>query len=536
MNGSIHTFDPQSPRAKALLALDGRVEYAGDDLDPEEMGIDPKPQSGWMTVIDLEGKAVLPGFIDSHTHLLLYSRSLREVDLRRTRSLSSVLDAVEGRTKDLRAGSWILGRGWNADRWQDEGTPHRRHLDDAAPHHPVLLRCHDEHAVWVNTLAMKVAGVSRETPDPPGGLIVRDASTGEPTGVFKERASELVTRTIPDPSTSLQRDLMANALRELVRRGVTCAYDHDGAQAFHLLSDLQANGLLPLRVTESFRPQSLESLPDSGIVAGFGNDFLRMGGLKLFLDGSLSSRTAWMWEPFEDGSGSGGPQSSEEELCELAGRAAEGRIPLVCHAIGDRAVSAALDLVEEYRRREPHPRMPHRVEHAQTVRLEDFARFQKLGVTASLQPVHLLDDVEAAQKALGSRIATTFAVKRFLEAGIPIAFGSDLPIAPFDPLLGIYAATQRRRPDGTPKEGFAADQAVSLEEAVRAYTGWGAHALGLGERLGRLSEGFAADCVVLSQDPFRAPPEELLATHVEMTIVDGRIVYDRRGMPRKEDF
>lgn len=533
LNGSIYTFDPTLPRAKAMLVLDGRVEYCGDDLDPAEMGIDTKQQSGWMTVIDLEGKTVLPGFVDSHTHLNLYAKSLREVDLRLSRSLAAVTEAVAVKVGEQKKGVWILGRGWNRDRWTDGGLPHRRHLDAIAPHHPVLLRCHDEHTVWANTLAMKVAGVGRDTPDPSGGKIVRDAS-GDLTGIFKERAASLLSRVVPESSPGLQRDLMANALREIVRRGVTAVYDHDGAQAFQLLAELQGSGLLPLRVTESFRVDSLDGRDHSGIVAGFGNEFLRMGGVKVFLDGALSSRTGWMWEPYADGSGTGQPIHDEKERAAIVAKAMAARVPLVFHAIGDRAVSTALDMVEEFQRKETGPRIRHRIEHAQTVRPEDLPRFQKLDVVASMQPVHLLDDVEAAHKALGSRIANTFAARKLMDAGANVAFGSDLPIAPFDPMIGIYAATQRRRPDGTPKEGFALEQAVSVEEAIRAYTCNGAAALGIGERLGRLSEGFAADCVVLSADPFTCAPEELLGTHVEMTIVDGRVVYDRRGMPRKE--
>lgn len=534
LNGSIYTFDPTMPRAKAMLVLDGRVEYCGDDLDPADMGIDPKQQSGWMSVIDLEEKTVLPGFVDSHTHLLLYARSLREIDLRRVRALSGVVEAVQAKVGEQKKGVWILGRGWNRDRWTDGGLPHRRHLDAIAPHHPVLLRCHDEHTVWANTLAMKVAGVMNDTADPPGGKIVRDPATGDLTGIFKERAASLLTRAIPESSPGLQRDLMANALREVVRRGVTAVYDHDGAAAFQLLAELQGGGLLPLRVTESFRVDSLDGRDHSGIVAGFGNEFLRMGGVKIFLDGSLSSRTGWMWEPYADGSGTGQPIHDEKDRAAILAKAVAARVPLVFHAIGDRAVTTALDMVEEFQSKETGPRIRHRIEHAQTVRPEDVARFQKLDVVASMQPVHLLDDVEAAQKALGTRIANTFAAKRLMDAGATVAFGSDLPIAPFDPMIGIYAATQRRRADGTPKDGFALDQAISVEEAMKAYTTNGAAALGIGERLGRLSEGFAADCVVLSNDPFKCLPEDLLNTHVEMTIVDGRVVYDRRGMPRKE--
>lgn len=535
-NGTIYTFDPENPRANGLLALDGRIEYVGDELDPEEMGIQEKRGAGWMTVIDLEGKTLMPGFIDSHTHLLLYAKSLREIDLRRTRSLSAVLEAMRARAKDFRTGVWLIGRGWNVDRWTDSAIPNRRELDSLNLQNPVLLYANDEHAIWVNTLAMKVAGITRETENPPGGVIVRDPATGEPTGIFKETAVELITKALPESTFGLQRDLMANALREVVRRGITTVYDHDGAASLQVLSDLQAGGLLPIRVMESFRASSLEGQITAGIVPGFGNDFLRLGGLKLFLDGSLSSRTAWMWDPYEDGSGSGEPQWSKKDLSVLVLRASAAKVPLLLHAIGDRAVSTALDLLEEYRQREPHPRFPHRIEHAQTIREEDFARFAKLGVVASMQPVHLLDDWEAAQRALGSRIENTFPARRLLDSGAAIAFGSDLPIASFDPLLGVYASVKRRRPDGTPREGFAMEQALTMEDAFRAYTFSGAGAMGLADKIGKLTEGLAADCVVLSKDPFKAPIEELLSIHVETTIVDGRVVYDRRGMPRRESF
>ncbi|HEV2352311.1 MAG TPA: amidohydrolase [Terriglobia bacterium] len=492
-------------------------------------------------IIDLGGRLALPGFIDDHTHFINGGFQLLTVDLKDARSEAEFVKRLAQKAKTLPTGRWIQGGDWDEEAWPDAKLPTRWMIDAVTPDNPVFISRYDGHASLANSLALKLAGVSRETKDVPGGVIVRDARTGEPTGVFKDAAESLIDKAIPRPTEAEFEEALKAGLAEARRVGVTSVDDISvGSDSpngsftgeIHLLRKAELEGWLTCRFYEITPIADWKRLAEAGISHDMGSNFLRLGAVKAFADGSLGSRTAWMYEPFTDDPGNRGlpmpimdPPSRMEE--EVRGAVAAGIQPAV-HAIGDRANAEMLDIFERVGGADPAA-YRFRIEHAQHVRPQDFERFGKLGMVASMQPYHAIDDGRWAEKRIGhQRAASSYAWRSMLEAGAHLAFGTDWPVAPLNPLLGIYAAVTRATLDGKHPEGWFPEQKLNLEEALSAYTAGSAYAAFQEKEKGTISPGKLADMVVLSDDLFLIPPEKIKDAHVVLTLVGGRVVYQEK--------
>ena len=540
LHGKIWTGEPASRRGKkpvfeeAMAILDGRILDVGSVSQIlHYMGKSTK-------VIRLDGRLVVPGFVDAHTHFVGGGFQLLQIDLKDARSEEEFVRRIGEKARTLAPGGWLLGGDWDEQAWPSAQFPTRGMIDPVTRNNPVFISRYDGHAVLANSRALELAGVTRETPDPPGGVIVRDAKTGEPTGVLKDAAEDLVGKVVPRPTEAEMEEALKVGLEEARRLGVTSVenitVDGDSphgtfADEIALLRRAELEGWLTTRFCEIVPIARWETLAAAGLSHDMGDEFVKLGAVKAFADGSLGSSTAWMFEPFADDPTNRGlpmaimnPPSGMEALARGADAA---RIQLCVHAIGDRANAEMLDLYERLGGADPAAHR-FRIEHAQHVRAQDYARFGKLGVIASMQPYHAIDDGRWAEKRLGAeRARWSYAWRSMLKAGAPLAFGTDWPVAPLNPLLGIYAAVTRATLDGKHPEGWFAGERLTLEETLRAYTLGSAYAAFEEKEKGTLAPGKLADAVVLDKDLFAIPPEEIKDAHVVLTILGGKEVYGR---------
>jgi predicted amidohydrolase YtcJ len=539
VNGTFHTQDPARPVATAAAIHDGRIEAVGETEEIQALSRSKDRASASMRseVIDLEGRRVLPGLTDAHFHFYDWALGLQRLRLAGLRSLAELQERLAQRAAETPAGRWILGQGWNESTWPAPTLPTRLDLDKVCRDHPVVLRRSDLHLVVANTLALSKAGITGSTPDPPEGLIDRD-ETGQPTGVLRELAINLVSEIIPPPSEEETTTVMREAIPELYRLGLTGVHDFrlmggaDGPPAFRAYQRLQDCGELALRLWMLLPGERLDEAIALGLRSGMGSDCLRLGHVKLFADGAQGPRTAWMLEPYLGTSHCGMPLTPMEEIAEKMERANRAGLAVAVHAIGDRATRELASVLEQFwSEREGDTsqpvtgRIPHRIEHVQNVRPEDVARLGRLGVVASVQPVHLADDMAMIEESVGSRARFAYRFREMLAAGMPLAFGSDCPVADPNPLWGIHAAVTRQQRDGTPAEGWYPAQRLTVAEAVWGYTMGPALACGRAPDLGSISPGKKADLVVLDRDIFEVEPAEIAETRVVMTIFDGELVY-----------
>ncbi len=522
----IYTLDPQRPQASAILINGARILAVGG----EELlaGVDGRAEKE-----DLGGGVLLPGLTDAHIHLRHYALGLQKVDCE-TETFAECLRRLEERARRAEDGEWILGHGWNQNTWADApqdaqgrvpGFGNSADLDAIAPDNPIYLTAKSMHAAWVNSAALARAGITAGTPDPDNGRIQRDAD-GRPTGILLENAMQLVERLIPTPSLSQAARAIEEAQKALWRVGITGVHDFDRRLCFMALQELRARGALRLRVLKSIPVEDLPHAAAVGLRTGFGDDYLRIGGVKVFMDGALGPRTAAMLRPYLGEPENRGLLNLDgEELFEIGRRAAESGLSLAVHAIGDRANHEALDGLERLRRYEEENRLPrlrHRIEHVQVIHPDDAPRLAALGVIASMQPIHATSDMEMAERYWGARAALAYAWRTQLQHGARLVFGSDAPVEAPNPFLGLYAAVTRRRADGSPgPEGWYPEQRLKVEEALRGFTIGPAYAAGMEAHLGRLSPGYLADMILLEEDPFTCPPERLLHLRPRATMVGG---------------
>ena len=535
LNGKVWTGESATGTTKIVEAVaiaTGRILAVGSD---EEIRAYQGPNT---TVIDLKGRLAVPGLTDSHAHFIQGGFQLLSVDLKDARSEEEFVRRIAEKARTLPPGRWMQGGDWDEESWASEKLPTRWLIDPVTPHTPVFISRYDGHAVLANSLALKLAGVTKDTPDPPGGVIVRDPKSGEPTGVLKDEAQVLVAKVIPRPSESAMEEALRAALKEAARVGLTSIHDITvGPEAWNgnftgeieLLRRAELEGWLTCRIYAITPIANWKNLEAAGISHDMGSEFLEMGAVKAFADGSLGSRTAWMFKPYDDDpDNSGLPMpimAPPAKLEEIARQADKAEIQICTHAIGDRAISNLLDIYGRIGGEHPAAHR-FRVEHAQHIWPEDFARFGKLGIVASMQPYHAIDDGRWAEKRIGhERARSSYAWKSMLNAGAVLAFGSDWPVAPLDPLLGIYAAVTRATLDGKNPGGWFPEQRLTVGEALRAYTLGAAYAAFEEKDKGTIAPGKLADVVVLSEDLFRIPPERIKDVHVEITLVGGRVVY-----------
>jgi hypothetical protein len=520
-NGTIVTHDPDLPRVSAIALSGGRVVAYGNDSDMLALATYGTKRE------NLGGRLVIPGLTDAHLHWMWTARILREVDVFEIPEKQIAVQRVAERARHTPAGGWVVGYGWYQDLWSDPRFPSRHDLDPVSPDHPVYLRGKSAHAFWVNSKALAVCGITRDTPDPVGGKIGRDAD-GEPDGMLYETAATLVTRHMPSDSLEDIAQMMREAQGLALAAGLTGFHDFDGPDCLRALQVLKARGQLHLRALKQINDPFLDAALESGLRFGFGDDWLRIGALKMFADGALGPRTAHMLQPYEgEPENTGIIVKSGVQMYELASKASLHGLPTTIHAIGDAAVRTVLDVFERVRmeeaaRGESHDQRRHRIEHVQIIHPDDVGRLAQLGIIASMQPIHATSDYPANETYWGARCDLAYNPRIQLDLGARVAFGSDSPIDTFKPLEGIYAAVARRKPDGRPgPDGWYPQNRLTMDEAIRGYTQGAAYAAGMEDRLGALRPGYLADLVVLGADIYSIPHDELLETPVVATMTGG---------------
>lgn len=525
-NGKLHTQDSNYPQATAVAIRAGRILAVGMDTEIKSLA-GPRTRQ-----IDLGCRRVLPGLTDSHFHYYDWALNRRRLELADTASLADVRAQVAKVTAKTPPGGWIIGQGWNEIRWPVPRLLNRADLDNLTPANPTILWRSDMHLAVANSLALHEAHIGTETPDPPQGLIDRDA-TGQPTGVLRELAINLVREVIPPPTDAEAVSAIRDGFAALHCLGLTGVHDFrimggaDGPLAFHAYQRLQAAGELTLRMWMLLPGERLSKAIETGLCTGFGDETLRVGHVKFFSDGGQGARTAWMLEPYEDTGDYGMPLTPMDEIADAVRRAHKAGLAVAIHAIGDRANRELVTVFEQVLSSEQGtaPSAPHRVEHVQNIRSEDVRRLGRLGVVASVQPIHVPDDFPMIEKSVGPRGQWAYPFRDLLAAGVPLAFGSDCPVADPNPLWGIHAAVTRQMRDGTPIGGWYPHQRLSVAEAVWGFTMGAAMVSGREAELGSVTPGKLADLVVLDRDIFDIEPMEIAQTRVVMTIFDGQVVF-----------
>jgi predicted amidohydrolase YtcJ len=529
-NAQIPALAASQPSASALLIDGERILAVGDDglLDQ----VDGRAEKQ-----DLGSRLLLPGLTDAHIHLQQYSLGLQKLDCE-TDTHADCLQLVAKRARITRPGDWILGHGWNQNAWSDPpradearvpGFGNAADLDTVAYENPVFLTAKSLHAAWVNSAALRQAGVTTDTPDPENGKIQRDEH-GRPTGILLESAVELVSRALPAADSTQVAEAIREAQPTLWRMGLTGLHDFDRRICFMALEQLHERGELRLRVLKSLPLENLPEAKEIGLRSGFGDDWLRIGSIKVFMDGALGPRTAAMFQPYEEEPENRGILNMDgEQLFEIGCQATEAGLSLAVHAIGDRANHEVLEAYTRLRAFEKARHLPalrHRIEHVQIIHPDDAGRLGKLGIIASMQPIHATSDMRMADRYWGERASWSYAWRTQVQHGARLAFGSDAPVESPNPFWGLHAAVTRQRADGSPSpEGWYPKQKLSVSEALEGFTSGAAYAAGMGDRLGKLAPGYLADLIVLERDPFTCPPEELPKLQASATMIGGEWVW-----------
>ena len=534
IHGNVYTGEPgassfhEIQRAEAVAVQGDRILAVGKTADLM------KHKGPATQVIDLGGHFLMPGFNDAHTHLAEGGFAKLEVDLVGTKSLDELRKRVLAKVETTKPGEWVLGSGWDHTLWPVKELPSRWDLDEVAPKVPVFLVRVDGHIAVANTKALQLASITVASKDPQGGKIDR-FDTGEPSGILRETALDAVRAVIPKPDHAKRRRAAELALEEAARVGVTSAQDCSKWEDFQIFEELEKENKLTLRISE-WLPlnDSLETLQAHRAAHPQNDLLLHTGMLKGFMDGSLGSRTAAMLAPYADEPGNSGiPRYEQDKLNEMVKERIQAGFQIGLHAIGDRGVDMALtayaETLKDMQKKDAKlkPDLRFRIEHAQVLAPNQFARFKDLNVIASMQPSHLLTDMNWAQARLGAKRAEhSYAWQEFLRSGVPLAFGTDFPVESISPFRGLYAATTRHSEDGK-KEYFSA-QRISMDEAIAAYTHGSAFAEFAEKDKGRIVPGMLADLVVLDRDITGVAAAKLLETKVLRTVVGGKTVYEAK--------
>lgn len=523
-NANVWTVDRNHPKAEALAILNQRIVAVGTSVEMD----------GWRgpqtRIIDAGGKLLLPGFNDAHVHFVSGGFQLDQVQLTDAKTRQEFVHRIAAQAKKLKKGEWILGGEWDEQNWSPAELPTHEWIDAVTPDNPVFIERHDGHESLANAVAMKLANVTADTKAPAGGEIVRD-SQGNPTGVFKDAAQSLIGKSIPDPPQTARIKAAKRALEHAASLGVTSIQDmvpaYSDVEAYAVLAE---RGELTARVYAAPIETRWRDQAKIGLRHAFGSDFLRIGAVKGFADGSLGSTTAYFFQPYVDAPNTRGLLSDEMQpingMRERLSGADKAGLQLCIHAIGDQAISTVLDIFQEIEKANGNRDRRWRIEHAQHMAPKDFQRFASLRVIASMQPYHAIDDGQWAERRIGPiRAKTTYAFRTFLDSGVRLAFGTDWTVAPLNPMLGLYAAVTRATLDGKHPNGWIPEQKITIEEAIEAYTLGSAYAEFQEREKGSITPGKLADLVLVSDDLLKIDPRAIRDAKVEMTMVDGKIVY-----------
>ncbi|HSY66685.1 MAG TPA: amidohydrolase [Terriglobales bacterium] len=535
-NAKIWTGDKAHPSAQAVAVIGDRIVAVGSNSDVQIL------RGAATKTIDARGKLLLPGFNDAHVHFVTSGTRLNQIQLNDATSMGEFTRRIADRAKMTPKGEWIEGGDWDETKWTPAKLPTKDSIDSVTPDTPVFLEHHDGHMALANSVALRLAGVSAQTPDPPGGTIVRDAQ-GNPTGALKDAARNVVLKVIPPPSHDQRLQAMRRSLERAAELGVTSVQDmndenSDSFADIRGYGELLQNGELTARVYVAPAISDWEKQAKVGIRHAFGSSYLRIGATKGFADGSLGSSTAYFFDPYNDDPNNSGLLGEQmhplSQMREWMMQADAAGLQICTHAIGDRAVSTVLDLYTDVVKAHRGMERRFRIEHAQHLAAKDFARFSQLDAIASVQPYQAIDDGRWAEVRIGhDRASRTYAFRTFLNHGVHLAFGTDWPYAPLDPMLTVYAAVTRATLDGKNPNGWFPDQKLTVAEAVEEYTTGSAYAEFQEKEKGSIMPGMLADMVLLSDDIFTIDAVKIRDVKVIKTIVGGRVVWDQE---RKKQY
>ena len=526
LNGVVWTVNPDQPWAEAVAIKGEKICKVGSTTGIEKMVGDKT------VTIDLKGDFVLPGFIDSHTHFLDGGFGLSSIQLREAKSKEEFITLIAEKARELEKGDWILNGNWDHQQFDPPELPTREWIDGVTPENPVCVNRLDGHMILVNSLALKLADITKDTATPSGGEIVRAPQSGDLTGIFKDAAMDLIMSHVPGPTLQEKLKAAESAISHANRLGITSIHDMAYPDNFEVYQALLKAKKLSVRLYVYIQIIDIDLYSRLKLKTPFGNNLLKIGGLKGFVDGSLGSSTAMFFEPYTDNPEKTGllfshmfPEGIMEKRLIQAENAG---LQVAIHAIGDKANHIILDIFERVMVESGERDRRWRIEHAQHLIPEDIERMGRLGVVASVQPYHAIDDGRWAEKKIGRKRAQfTYAFKSLLDSGAVLACGSDWAVAPLDPIKGLYAAVTRQTLDGKNPGGWFPEQKISLEEAIKGYTINGAFTEFAEDIKGSVEEEKLADLVVLSQNLFEIPLERIVETEVKKTIFNGKIIYEK---------
>lgn len=528
INGKIYTVNENQPYAEAVVVEKNKIKFVGTTKEARKF-IDSSTE-----VIDLEGKLMLPGFNDSHLHFTSGGSYLLGINLRPALSKEEFTQLIEEYiiSRSLPVSSWITGGRWDHELWPDKTLPTKELIDPFTENTPVFVSRIDGHVGLANSNALELAGITKNTRDPDGGLIERNPETGEPTGILKDNAMDLVSKVIPLPSLEENIEAALRALEEARKLGITSVQDMTQPDEFEAYKKILADGNLTCRIYSIWPIDKYENIVRAGVTVLTDEGLIKRGGLKAYADGSLGASTAWFFEPYVQDQSNYGlaiDVVTNGNLEKWTTEVDRNRLQICTHAIGDKANAFMLDLYEKIKKINSPWERRFRIEHAQHLRKEDINRFAEIGVIASVQPYHCIDDGVWAEKRIGpERIKTTHPYRSLLNSGAVVAFGTDWPVAPLNPLLGVYAAVTRRTVDGKNPNGWIPEEKISIEDAIKCYTLNAAFASYEEKIKGSIEVAKLADFVVLSDDILTIDPVKIKDVEVEMTIFNGDIVYEKK--------
>lgn len=517
LNGKIYTLNKNRPRAEALAIRDSKILAVGKNEKIKAL------RSREFEIIDLKGKTVLPGFVDCHAHFLYFASTLDTLDIRTVKTLESLKSRIKEKLKNLKKGELLFVKGWDKNIFKDQSIFSKKTLDQISNQNPIAVFSKDQHTFWVNSLALKLARVNQRASSFPEKQIEKDHKTGEPSGIIRENACDLILELIKKSDGKKVKKRFEDALEIAHQNGLVGVHEMGFEDAFYHYQSLLMKNKLNLRVYTTVPRSQLDLAASLGLKTGFGNHYLKFGGVKLYVDGSLGSQTALTFKPYIGSKENFGIETlTEKELTSLVRESNNRGINATIHAIGDRAVHQALNALEKSGKES----LRNRIEHIQLILPEDLKRFPQLNVTASVQPIHATSDIEIAEKYWGKRCSLAYPYNSLLKNKARVVFGSDMPIEDLSPLKGIHAAVTRKR-EKDKKGSWYPEQRVSVLEAVHAYTLGAAYASFDESIRGSIQPGKLADLVILSQDIFEIDPDEIPQVEVLATIFDGKIVHSK---------